>query len=522
MWRGTAAGLGAAFGAPGVVAGAVGSGILAAVQEKDPGQKLRSGLITAAVQAVHGSVGAVFGVPGVAFTAGMGFLDGLRIEDRSRANRSLELSSPTENGARKSPVHVITVEDAGESAYASDYLQQMEVVKAEAGEALHVDLRLEREPAPFIKLLAGGMWSTLVVAGGMMAGTGWLGAGLTVGALRLLRGQTTGRLASGAAGLTLPLWSGRRHYEVVADQTRGFDSTVTWEAPREERPAGMGPMVRPPARGSEEVQEFLKTSMAKYPSSLKVVHLAGHGNGYAQSSGFGYEEFGRVIQAVDGAADLLVLDTCLGGNLEALARVAEAAPFVLVSEENIEMGVIPETLRKTLAQLGDEPTDARALGTALIAQASTVSGAVPETLALVDTSKLADLNDSVGELGSLLADEVRQGRRDRLKPVLERASRFPRSSWLERKMVALGDLKLLVEDLQMTRGDDAIGRAAGEVVSALDEAVVARQTSGPYRGTGGISIQLPGASRTSLYPSYPYEKTDAPQGWKEFLTVWEA
>lgn len=526
VWRGAAAGLGAAFGTPGVAAAALLSGAVAAYREDIPSRKLTTGLATAATQAAWGSMGAVFGIPGAVTSVAGAMVDGLKAEDISRAHRRLEVTAakPTQPGPTSDKIHVVTVVDAGESVYASEYLQQMEEAKAEAGDRLQADLRLQRSPSPLVNLMGGAIWTTMMIAGSAALPNPWLGATAATTLLTLMPNRTTSALARGAAGLTMPRWSGRRDYEVVADQSRGYDSRIVTQREPEPGPPVMG-VPRQPESHLGETQDFIKTALGRVPAGLKVVHLAGHGLGYRQSAGLSYQEFGQLLATLDeaGPLDLLVLDSCLVSNLTALSRVPSSTRYVLASEENITIGDMPETFKAALRATPDGPLDARQFGRALVENATSEKGTVPYTLALIDNARLPALNSSVGKLGALLADDLKAGGKEWLQPILKKAKRFPQHSFLQRQMIGLGDLKMVAEGILEARTRDPIGQAAAQVLENLDQAVIARQTSADYAGTGGISIQLPGSwghRAKGLLPYHDIQDTGAPEGWKALLKAY--
>ena len=453
-------------------------------------------------------------------------IDGLRGQNIQRQHRQFELPAdqPTGQETPQKRIHLVTVVDAGESVYASQYLQQIEEAKAQSGDRLQADLRLSRSPASMAHLLGGAIWTSMLVAGPAAFGNPWIGAGTATALLTAFSGKSIHSLARGAVGLTMPSWEGRRDYEVVADQSRGFDSKVVRQVDPEPGPPVMG-VPRKPESHLDETQEFLRNTLPKAPGSLKIVHIAGHGLGYRQSAGLSYGEFGELLETLDesGPLDLLVLDSCLVSNLTALSRVPSSTRYIVASEENITIGDMPETFKAALKATEGKSVDAREFGKAMVGHATSESATVPYTLALIDNARLPALGQSVSQLGQLLSKEVQQGQHGWLKPIFKEAKRFPQHSFLQRKMVGLGDLKMVAQGIHKTRGADPIGKAAAEVLENLDQAVVARQNSADYAHTGGISIQLPdswGHRAKGMLPYHDIQDSEAPEGWKTFLATW--
>lgn len=509
LWRGAGAALGAAFGWKGVALAAVGSGVVGALREENPSRKLSSALSNAAYYTVWSCTGAMFGLPGAVTSAATGIWEGLKSEDRSLEQRALHLSETPTGGSK--PIHLISVVDGSDSLaapYASEYLQLWEEAKAVDPQNLRVDLRLERTNDAFFKLFAGSLSAAVTLAGAGVAGPGWLGAGIAAVALQLQPGRIFSNLSSGASDLTLPFWSGTRHFEVIADQTRGFDSPASFQA-------------EAPTRGREvdPVTEFLRQNMGKYPGSLQVVHLAGHGHGYHANSGFSSGEFKKVVDILEQSPpEVLLLDSCLGGNLENVAQLKDAAGYIVVSEENIPIGDLPQSFKAAL-QAGTTP-DARSLGLSLINHARSGPNTASPTLALVDTSELPSLLQAVDGLGSRLAQE---GRNEVVEQAIRESKRFPHHGWLKKRLLNFGDLKMFAQNLARNHPLKATRAQADLVLKELAEAVPAHQSGAEYAQTGGLSVQLPGSGNQKLrglLPRVPHQLSASPAGWKAFVEAY--
>ncbi len=309
-----------------------------------------------------------------------------------------------------------------------------------------------------------------------------------------------------------PVWSGRRVYEIVPDASKRIDSVG------QATQAGTG--------------DLLATGLTPYPNSMHVVHMVGHGRGYRQSAGVAFSQFCQALQQTVAAAgrplDLLIMESCLQGNLEALTALAPLARYALVSEDTLNGKVLGRLTTRAVRDLAERETvSARELGTTMMNQIRDdeydfgTRPLWPTTLALVDLSKVVAPNQAAGELGHQLA---------KLDPnvnhtTLGQSLRMPVSNQKERERLGFGDLKQIAENAPASAS-----AAAQKTLACLNEAVVALHADPrSHAGVGGISVQLPGPVKSYEESDYFQERdwdrfgdSRAADGWKELVKKLES
>lgn len=304
-----------------------------------------------------------------------------------------------------------------------------------------------------------------------------------------------GRLWQKCTGAS-PAWAGRRVFDIVPDKTDKIDS----QGREDSRPIG----------------QFLGDGLKSFPQAMHVVHLAGHGRGYRQSAGHSLKTTAAALQQAVAATgrpiDLLLMESCLQSNLEALTTLAPLARYALVSEDSIPGMVLDRLTVKALRDLSQTPElEPRQLGLAALHQISPLETEFggrplwPDTLALIDLGKVPALHNAVGELGlQLAALEPKE-----VEAVFKQGLRLPVSPDNERQRLGFGDLKQIAQ-----AAPDSARAAADKVLACLAEAVVeCHADPATHTGTGGISVQLPG-------PVQKFESSDyfAGQDWNRFAT----
>lgn len=499
--------------------------------------------------------GSLAGVPGMAtFQAKQ--IDPpaiVRVIEEAQPAESQVAGTTQQQGA---PVHIISHIDASEhiiEPFAMQDMQQLEKMKSGQLDKVDIDAMIVRDTGnPYAKLGTGGAEGLVILAPSI---AGWAISRKKKGAAALLIMGIGGALsytlasgglakevmrnvASGVADLSSgePVWNGTRVYQVKPDSGGAIDSKLVSSTDA----------LKPSA---DRVIEFIASQMKAYPRGTTVVHIVGHGLGYHASSGFSFDDYKKIIGEATKQAgrpiDLLVVESCLEGNMEAMMGTIPGARYVIVSEESIPAMVLPDLMGQAMKEQNNEnaPVDARALGESIVRNARGRTGV--STLALVDMEKLPGLSGSVDKLGTLLAQEVKDGRVAGIQDAIEHTTTFPASS-VEGDMgqkLGMGDLKQFAENILKVYGDTSTGKAAvnqesaasprateikeaaTQILQHLKETVPELSTGSGYEGTGGLSIQLPTASMEKLDTLLAKQKmttfkaSDAPQGWKDFVTV---
>ncbi len=427
------------------------------------------------------------------------------------------------------------------------------------------EMMLERKVMPFLPKVARGVAQlgallgagaavavgVSLIGGSPLVGLGLAAAGAGVihkfGTHLFLRGA--GHVYSAHLGRKMqePAWSGIRTYEVTANTSSALDSRLISEKPLEAR------------RDLPAISDFLANGMKKYPKEdVTVVHMMGHGLGYRQTAGMPYKEYQTVVdetvQKAGRPIDVLLLESCLEGNLEAVAGIGGKARFVLVSQETINAGAVGDLLKSTTARTAGTTFTPEKWGKTMVESARVMGGpSQPETLALVDTQKLPGVLQALDELGALLQAEV--GSNSEALTAAVKATQLYPKDWPHRstgEKLGLGDLGHFCRNLQRVymgksitsksgfgpfkRNTDAsfpqaaaspraaaILEAAVKVREQVDEAVIARHTVQRYDEACGLSVQLPTSSLARIDKKLmPFAESAAPPNWQAFVRTMSA
>lgn len=267
-------------------------------------------------------------------------------------------------------------------------------------------------------------------------------------------------------------WTGTRTYDLTGD------ARVVEESPSTARPE------------PRELGADLADALERNPSRHSAIVLGGHGKGYFGMLGMSVEDvaeaLGETTRRTGRKADLLILHSCLMGNLETLRQLAPFAHYAVVSENTLTPRPLP--LDEKAVQ-----GDARALGAALVEEASTATGVT--TQSLIDLSKVEALSQSLERLAPELERNPAETRRALEQP-------FPLGSGA----VGVADLGILLHAL----GDKP---AVTEAQGLLREAVVANKATSADQGSEGLSI------RTDPTRLEGYEKVGGMPRWAHMLGV---
>lgn len=468
-------------------------------------------------------------------------------------------------------LHLISHIDATEPViepFATLDIQQLEEMKKFGGANVTADVAIERKTeAPGWKIAKGALTTAVLLApmaagiyvaataGSFLLGAaavylGWKGTKKL--AMKGFLQKGLGRIMSGIKQRKMeePRWDARRTYKIEADKSGAIDSKMTSTADL------------PKVRNVADITDFLATHMKAYPSGTTVVHMIGHGLGYRYSAGLPFQAYEKVLaDATNQAgkrADVLLLESCLQGNFEALAATQDYARYTVVSEETISAGVVGDMLRDTVKDNAGKSLTPRQFGEAFVQHGETNNPLKPgaETLVLVDNTKLPALTGAVDKLGTVLAAEVGDGREEPIKGAILGTEQYPKHPLFKdmRNVLAMGDLQDFAERLktiydgglvempsksygiisvrqearfgvaQVSPRAREIQAAADEVLKALGDAVVERHVSPRYQKAGGISIQLPGKfEKMEDKPHYKqaglgtFDNSASPAGWKKFV-----
>ncbi|MHC9543432.1 MAG: clostripain-related cysteine peptidase [Vulcanimicrobiota bacterium] len=458
------------------------------------------------------------------------------------------------------PVHIISHIDASEhiiEPFATSEMQKLENIKSTHGDNVEVDAVIVRDTGnPYVKIGTGGGEGLLVLAPSIV---GWSISRKKKGAAALLMMGIGGvmsyglaksglgvevlrNVVSGVADLSAgePVWDGTRVYHVQPNSSDAIDSKLISKSDA----------LKPDAKAATD---FIASQMKEYPGSTTVVHMVGHGLAYHSSSGFDFKEYQKILKEASEQAgrpiDLLVVESCLEGNVEAVIATMPSARYVVISEESIAAGILPDLMSQSLNEMmspqgntqQQKQIDAKQLGELMIEKGKNSKNL--STLALVDMEKVPALSKSVDHFGSLLSQESKAGRTSGIIDAVKNTPVYPQGSVTGDmgQKLGMGDLKTFAEQVLRVYGDTSTGKgevnqetaaspqaeeirqAAKDILARLSEAVPASTTSSSYNGAGGLSIQLPLGTMEKIDSTLAknkmttFKESQAPQGWKDFV-----
>jgi hypothetical protein len=366
-----------------------------------------------------------------------------------------------------------------------------------------------------LKVLAPAL-AGLAVAG-VAVGAPLLGCALLAvgaGAARLLhardQGQARLRTATMRQQTPDPEWAGSKRYRMGAQGRR-------------EEPVVPG--ATPTADG---LRRLLVAGMRTCPGERNVLYVSGHGAGFRRIASMAGSEFARALAAgmrdANEPVGLLVTDSCLMGNLEAMALMPAGLQAVVASERPVaEAFILPGRQREARGEL------ALALESALPAGQEES----PLELARRVVERAPDQPDGTSffavDLGAL---------RQRLMPALDRLGEHLVGSSDPAGLPAVQaapevqptlnyrDLGGFLEELQARTADPDTGRLAAEARTALASTILARRTSGAYAADSGLSFQATAATLQDVRdPALDIvfgvrtssSDVPLPLGWRRFL-----
>lgn len=338
--------------------------------------------------------------------------------------------------------------------------------------------------------------------------------GLPIAALALRHGWKQGKEQFELAGMSKalasegplhdePAWEGTRTFRLGKDVQPGrIDSPVVHESPDTATPE------------PRELGEFLGREMRRFPGARHAVMLSGHGMAWDNVVGLGMDQVGEALdhaKRVSGKKpDLLILESCLMGNVEALHALAGTARFAVVSEETMGADGLP--WERILKAASKKDVSAEALGKAMVRLSPDEEGGV-DTLGLVDLDRMPAVASAVEALGRSL-QALASTWRSEIRDSFKQAEALPRGGAPGVEAGSLVDLGGLVRNLEARIADPAVHRATRAVRRALAEAVVAHKASSSYReGTEGLSIQAP----VKGLDTSVYAETTGMTGWAGLL-----
>lgn len=488
------------------------------------------------------------------------------------------LPAPPAPGPEKpgSEIHLVSLIDASEEViepFAVACMENLERAKSNSNGHLDGTVVLQRSGVPpGVKKMKGHLASTapravglgLGIAAGAAFGAGSLVVpviggvlgGVIGGAVGLAVGGLVGDLAFGRTQLLKhipyngaePYWGGSRTYELARNKTDAIDSPITAQDPSSKKldAGAMG--------------ELMGQEMAANPRDLSVAHVLGHGLAFREAAGMDFGAYRAMLSQATTLAgrpvDLLLVESCLGGNLESLLATAPYARYAVVSEEVTSAGSVSGAFARAVKTTAGHAVTPRQLGQAVIAhndrgqerllraffgikpkeldeQATpeeVVRSTSAETLALVDMSKVEALGQAVDTLGGLLVTEIESGNVRPIRAAVEMAVGTGEPMMvLPKQSLGVGDLnvfvnglgELLDSGLMSSPQPRALHQGLVDVQKKLADVVVSASIAPEYADSAGLTVQLPTRLLGSIEQSHPQKMSNSamPPRWREFVEL---
>lgn len=348
-------------------------------------------------------------------------------------------------------------------------LDRFEKARQQSPQDLVVRVDGQRSPRALQFATAGAFALTgLAVVGGAVA-LGLAGAALAPVAGLGALGVYIASLGEDSLrqGLKMPQWSGREPVQL------GHGSI---------------PSEVPARQPGQQLQQLLQSNLRDFPSARQVVCLAGHGD-HQQVGPLTYQAAAEALQG--NKVDHLLLDTCLGGQLEVLSRLAPWSRFVIASSQPIPaIGLPLDKMFQPELLLQENGAQAQTW----VEQAR----AITPSLAAWDSDKFCqEFLPALGQLGQQLEQEIHRGNRDSIKRALARSS-SPERFWTSKV-----DMGSFLRQLQGAELSPSARESVQKALQAFEASLVHSQ------------------NQRTLTFHLQRERQDLslPEGWRGFLEV---
>lgn len=283
----------------------------------------------------------------------------------------------------------------------------------------------------------------------------------------------------GAVTRREPAWNGTRVYEVGPNlRNDRIDSPpVAQSASTQPEPA--------------EITSFMVATMKRFPAQVTACMISGHGMAYQSLAGFEMQQWKQVLEDTARQSgrkiDVLVCESCLTGNLEALQMLSGAARYAVVSAQTMRAEGLP--WKPIIDSLPAGRLTAEGFARSIVREADK-HGAI-ETLAVIDLQKVAPLMRSVEALGSALTAAVEAGEADAVKAALREAQALGSRNPLSQALFSVRDVGQIADAVvKQVQAPEAVS-AAHQVKQACHVAVLTGATDVDHKKSSFISVQGP-------------------------------
>jgi hypothetical protein len=284
----------------------------------------------------------------------------------------------------------------------------------------------------------------------------------------------------------------------------------------------IGSKVRPDA---QQFKQHLIDNHRKWPSSMSVVHTLGHGGGVQGVCGVSMKEFSGALkeaaQETGKKADVVLFESCLMGNLESMAAIADGARFAVASEKKLDFPVPKDAVEKRLldpqhyVQLAQQEVSAEELSKQIF-QAASEQPVVQHTLARYDLNEIkGGLLPAVGTLGAALDRQLSEQGSDFAKLL---------SDCLDNTAVVDGDFALLDLGHFLNSLENQVADLP-EVKSAVTDTLREFEQSIPQSKSSELSKEQELGHMSFVDPRVYFKAPDGqpfdynvnlPEGWQQF------
>ncbi|MBM3465411.1 MAG: hypothetical protein FJX76_25240 [Armatimonadetes bacterium] len=272
-----------------------------------------------------------------------------------------------------------------------------------------------------------------------------------------------------------PAWNATRIYKIGKDvERKKLDSPILAET-------------KDTSANVPAFTKYLVDNMKQYPAQVTAVMVGGHGLAWKDCANFKIRDLGKALKDATAQAgkkpDVLILEACLMGNLEALRTLQGTARYAIASEET--MGASGLNWKSILSRLPQNSMTAEQF-TRVVMDASRRYDQV-DTLAVIDLDKVEPLAQSVEVMARELRRVAANGDAGQVKDALKSGQRFPAG------VMGFGsnlrDVGQIAHTVSVSVSDPAARAAAKNVEAAIKAAVLSSVTEENYRGVSHLSIQ---------------------------------
>jgi hypothetical protein len=489
-----------------------------------------------------------------------------------------DLQSRTD-GVRNPKAHIISHFDGSDEnlePFVVDRVDHMEKVKSEAGDKLDMTAQLYRSGTSASKKILKGQAISTVVLGipaalpvaygtmgfmvggplGAVAGTALGTAMGTIGTASMAKlGFFRKMMDNNKSGIlhkmvtSEPNWKGSRVYDIKPDQSSAIDTQPRLIDEKADKKPDI-----------DKLTSYFSENLKKHPSARNMIYIHGHGSGYREAASLQSKELAKSLEDAAGESgekpDVLVLDFCLMGNIEAMAELKDSAKVAVVSEDI--MPVHPYPILDATAEASQKDGTPQDIGREIIktADETSLQSEKPEslkdkmiknlvgfngkghyTLAAVDLEQMPFLLHSMDNLGSSMNNEIKNGNLEELQRVNKENNAYTISEGN-----IFGDFGNFIDALSEADVSDETKTAARQTRESLDDVIIASSFDEDHSNATGLSFQ----NKKTWEPSPPdslsgkiekvmeripgfnsgrdlqtYQETQLPDSWKNAMnTIW--